>query len=63
MSWFVLAMVTHPEIQKCAQAELDAVVGLSCILTFSDASSRPYVQAVVKEVLRWRPPLDGHGQL
>ena len=57
MSWFVLAMITHPEIQKRAQAELDAVVGPSRIPTFSDASSLPYVQAVVKEVLRWRPPL------
>ena len=50
-------MITNPEIQKHAQAELDAVVGRSRIPTFSDASSLPYVQAVVKEVLRWRPPL------
>lgn len=57
MSWFVLAMITNPEIQKRAQAELDAVVGRSRVPTFSDASSLPYVHAIVKEVLRWRPPL------
>ncbi len=57
MSWFVLAMITQPEIQKRAQAELDAVVGRSRTPAFSDFSSLPYVQAIVKEVLRWRPPL------
>ena len=57
MSWFVLAMITNPEIQKRAQAELDAVVGRTRIPAFSDASSLPYVHATVKEVLRWRPPL------
>ncbi|KAI9442993.1 cytochrome P450 [Lactarius indigo] len=57
MNWFVLAMITQPEIQKRAQAELDAVVGRARTPAFSDASSLPYIQAVVKEVLRWRPPL------
>jgi len=27
MDWFVLAMVWYPEVQKKAQAQLDAVVG------------------------------------
>jgi cytochrome P450 len=49
-------MVAHPEIQKRAQAELDAVVGRSRMPTFSDASSLPYIQALVKETLRWRAP-------
>ena len=34
MSWFVLAMITHPEIQRRAQAELNAVVGRSRTLLF-----------------------------
>jgi cytochrome P450 len=52
----MLAMIAHPEIQKRAQAELDAVVGRSRTPTFSDAPSLPYIQALVKETLRWRSP-------
>ncbi|KAF8258627.1 cytochrome P450 [Lactarius quietus] len=57
LTWWALAMVAHPEIQKRAQAELDAVVGRARPPTFSDASNLPYIQATVKETLRWRPPL------
>ena len=57
LSWWTLAMVAHPEYQRRAQAELDTVVGRSRVPTFSDISSLPYIQAMVKEVLRWRPPL------
>ncbi|KAI0292399.1 cytochrome P450 [Russula brevipes] len=57
MSWWALAMIAHPEVQRRAQAELDTVVGRSRVPTFADFSSLPYIQAIVKEVLRWRPPL------
>ena len=57
MNWWALAMIAYPEVQKRAQAELDAVVGQSRVPTFSDAPSLPYVQAMVKEILRWRPVL------
>jgi cytochrome P450 len=50
-------MTAHPEIQKRAQDELDAVVGRSRTPTFADAPSLPYIQALVKESLRWRPIL------
>ena len=50
-------MIVYPEIQKRAQAELDAVVGRSRVPTFSDAPSLPYIQALVKETLRWRSPI------
>ena len=50
-------MVSHPEIQKRAQDELDAVVGRSRTPTFADIPNLPYIQAIVKESLRWRPPL------
>ena len=50
-------MITHPEIQKRAQDELDAVVGRSRVPTFADAPSLLYIQALVKESLRWRPAL------
>jgi cytochrome P450 len=55
LAWWALAMIAHPEFQKRAQAELDAVVGRSRTPTFSDASTLPYIQALVRETLRWRP--------
>ncbi|KAI0256925.1 cytochrome P450 [Lactifluus subvellereus] len=55
LSWWALAMIAHPEFQKRAQAELDEVVGRSRTPTFSDASNLPYIEAIVKETLRWRP--------
>ena len=57
LSWWALAMIANPEMQMRAQAELDSVVGRSRVPTISDLSSLPYIQAMVKEVLRWRPPL------
>ncbi|KAH9058308.1 cytochrome P450 [Lactarius vividus] len=57
MSWWALAMIAHPEVQKRAHIELDTVVGRSRAPTFSDAPNLPYIQAIVKEVLRWRPAI------
>ncbi|KAI9444595.1 cytochrome P450 [Lactarius indigo] len=57
MNWWALAMVMHPEVQQRAHIELDTVVGRSRAPTFSDAPNLPYIQAIVKEVLRWRPAL------
>ena len=48
-------MVTYPEAQKRAQAELDAVVGRTRTPTFADFQHLPYIRAMVKEVLRWCP--------
>ncbi|KAF7346243.1 hypothetical protein MSAN_01851300 [Mycena sanguinolenta] len=55
LSWFILAMVAYPTIQRKAQAELDNVVGRSRMPAFSDLPNLPYIQAVVKEALRWQP--------
>ncbi|KAH9028797.1 cytochrome P450, partial [Lactarius hengduanensis] len=55
LSWWMLAMVTYPDVQKCAQAELDSVVGRTRIPKFSDFQHLPYIRAMVKEMLRWRP--------
>ncbi|PFH53325.1 hypothetical protein AMATHDRAFT_55202 [Amanita thiersii Skay4041] len=54
MAWFLLAMVTHPEVQKKAQEELDHVVGRNRLPTFNDYEQLPYIRALVKEVPRWR---------
>jgi cytochrome P450 len=52
---FILAMTLYPEVQRKAQAELDQIVGNSRLPDFSDEATLPYVQAVLKEVLRWHP--------
>ncbi len=48
-------MVLYPEVQRKAQAEIDEVVGKGRLPVFSDEEELPYVQAVLKEVLRWHP--------
>lgn len=45
-------MITHPEVMKKAQAEIDSVVGSDRLPTFSDRSSLPYLDCVMTEVLR-----------
>ena len=48
-------MLVHPEAQKRAQDELDVVVGRARVPTFADMPSLPYIHAMVKEIIRWRP--------
>jgi hypothetical protein len=55
MSWLMLAMIAFPEKQKKCQDELDAVVGRSRLPTFKDRENLPYLQATIRELLRWRP--------
>ena len=55
MKVFVLAMVLYPEVMHKARAEIDAVVGHDRPPTFEDWDNLPYIRAIVKEVLRWRP--------
>jgi cytochrome P450 len=46
-------MTLYPEVLRKAQAEIDQIVGNSRLPGFSDEAALPYVQAVLKEVLRW----------
>jgi len=48
-------MILYPEVQRKAQAEIDDVVGNGRLPVFSDEEELPYIQAVLKEVLRWHP--------
>ncbi|CDO69911.1 hypothetical protein BN946_scf184884.g70 [Trametes cinnabarina] len=50
---FFAAMVLHPEVQQKAQAELEAVVGQHRLPDFEDKQSLVYINAIVKEILRW----------
>ncbi|KAG6895756.1 hypothetical protein C0993_009238 [Termitomyces sp. T159_Od127] len=57
MNTFILAMVCHPEVQQKAQEELDSVLPPGQLPDFSDEPALPYLSAIVKEVLRWQPPV------
>ena len=55
---FIMAMVTRPQAQARARQEIDRVCtdGESLRLPrMTDLSEMPYVGAMIKEVLRWRP--------
>ncbi|KAF9233348.1 cytochrome P450 [Melanogaster broomeanus] len=52
---FFLAMVLYPEAQRRAQAEIDAVVGNDRLPTFEDRPSMPFLEATLRETLRWHP--------
>jgi len=49
-------MVLNPEVMKKGQEELDRVVGRERLPDFSDRENLPYIDALVKELLRWNPP-------
>ncbi|KAJ5378228.1 uncharacterized protein N7496_005637 [Penicillium cataractarum] len=52
---FFLAMTLFPEVQRKAQEEIDRVLGPGRLPTVTDRSRLPYIDAIVKEVLRWHP--------
>jgi cytochrome P450 len=49
-------MVLHPEYQTKAQREIDSVCA-GRLPDFSDYSRLPYIDVIVKEVLRWNPAI------
>jgi len=48
-------MNLYPDVMRKAQVELDAVVGRDRLPTFEDKDNLPYIRAILKETLRWRP--------
>jgi len=46
-------MTLFPHVAKKAQEEIDAVVGTDRLPTFDDREHLPYIDALLKEVLRW----------
>ena len=48
-------MVLNPEVQAKAQAEIDRVVGKDRLPNFDDRLELPYVEAILRETLRWHP--------
>ncbi|KAG6809720.1 hypothetical protein H0H92_014994 [Tricholoma furcatifolium] len=52
---FVLACIRYPQWIASAQKELDTIVGSDRLPSFTDRASLPFIEAVVRETLRWRP--------
>ncbi|KAJ3561433.1 hypothetical protein NP233_g10196 [Leucocoprinus birnbaumii] len=50
---FFMAMCLFPEVQRKAQAELDSVLD-GRLPEFDDRPSLPYINAIVKENMRWQ---------
>ncbi|KAI0666405.1 cytochrome P450 [Trametes maxima] len=54
---FVMAMALHPDKLRKAQEEIDRVVGTERMPLISDRPDLPYVDALIKETMRWHPTL------
>ncbi|KAF9534995.1 cytochrome P450 [Crepidotus variabilis] len=48
-----LTLAKHPEVQKKAQEEIDAVVGGDRLPSYEDRERLPYINALIIELLRW----------
>jgi cytochrome P450 len=48
-------MVLYPEVQAKAQADIDRVVGKDRLPDFNDRPLLPYMDAIMRETLRWNP--------
>ncbi|KAF8171853.1 cytochrome P450 [Pholiota molesta] len=52
---FFCAMAMFPEVQAKAQRDIDLIIGSERLVNFDDMSSLPYIEALRREVMRWRP--------
>ena len=48
-------MTLYPEVQHKAQKEIDNVIGSDRLPTFADRGKLLYIDALMKEVLRFNP--------
>ena len=55
MMTFFLAMALHPDMMRQAQQELDDITGRDRLPTFEDRIHLPFIEALCREVSRWRP--------
>ncbi|TBU30647.1 cytochrome P450 [Dichomitus squalens] len=59
----ILALVHNPHVLKKAQKQIDSVVGTDRLPTWADRPQLPYVDCIIKEVLRWGVPVPLSGCL
>ena len=50
-------MVLYPDVQAKAQQYIDAAIGIGegRLPDYNDREALPYIEAIVNEVLRWKP--------
>ncbi|KAM7269700.1 hypothetical protein ACFE04_025197 [Oxalis oulophora] len=56
LEWIMARIVLHQDIQAKVHQEIDTVVGKNRHVQDSDVPNLPYLQSIVKEVLRLHPP-------
>ncbi|GFU24920.1 cytochrome P450 2U1 [Nephila pilipes] len=54
LTWLLLAMATHLDIQSKVHEEIDAVLGKERKINWRDRSTLPYTYAVIMEGQRWK---------
>ena len=52
---FIVMMIRHPEVAKKAQAEIDEVIGNDQLPSLQDRDNLPYIDCILKEVMRCVP--------
>ncbi|KAJ3556250.1 hypothetical protein NM688_g2134 [Phlebia brevispora] len=57
LSSFILAMMRYPDVQRKAQEELDHVLEGRRLPQYGDRATLPYVESLMKEILRCYPPI------
>ena len=55
---FTMAMVLNPAEMLKGQEAVDAIVGEDRLPNFEDLAQMPYINQIVKEVMRWRPVIN-----
>lgn len=53
----LLGLLNHPDAMRKGQHAVDTVCNGTRMPTFEDVQQMPYVRQIVKETLRWRPPI------
>ncbi|KAK2460236.1 hypothetical protein APHAL10511_007625 [Amanita phalloides] len=51
---FIMAMALYPSVQRRAQAEIDKIVGADRLPEYYDRPSLSYIEALMRESMRWR---------
>ncbi|KAI0042591.1 cytochrome P450 [Auriscalpium vulgare] len=54
MASIIMALASNPDIQQRAQEEVDILTRRARLPEFADRPNLPYINAMCKEVLRWR---------
>ncbi|CAI8602195.1 unnamed protein product [Vicia faba] len=56
LEWSLAELINHPTVMEKARKEIERMIRKDKIVTESDISYLPYLQAIVKETLRLHPP-------